>query len=264
MLRHAVHGSGSPVPWDIERRADHRELLALVHAGHGASAHWAARIDRATHCMTHISAGPVLRSAEFYTKVRDCDAASAVRRAPSHAQRAMQHVFARVLCGRDRAHAVCTLPICTCYNETMVRGGQRLQASSPADLVVGSFHVIDKLGEDGATRAVRRCHAPSCPHLPGPGRGARGSRASPASRSQVRILHGDSVSFGCWLDVPADTIAWHALSSPGAGIASARHARPPLAPLSLQRPHCLACTGLDRCRLSCMCAQVRAAPTSTL
>jgi hypothetical protein len=73
VLRHAVHGSGSPVPWDIERGADHRELLAVVHTRHGASAHWAARIDRATHRMTHISAGPVLRSADYYTKV--CGAA---------------------------------------------------------------------------------------------------------------------------------------------------------------------------------------------
>jgi len=56
-------------------------------------------------------------------------------------------------------------------------------------------------------------------------------------RSQVRILHGDGVSFGCWLDVAADTIAWHDLSSPDAGIASARHApRAAGAALSTETP----------------------------
>jgi len=127
VLRHDVHGSGSPVPWDIERCADHRELLALVHAGHGASVHWAARIDRATHRMTHISAGPVLRSADFYTKVRGA-ALRCCKRCQTRAQPCPRAVQTR-LCTRDvwpRPSACGLYPTYLfCYNETMVRGGKQ-------------------------------------------------------------------------------------------------------------------------------------------
>ena len=33
---------------------------------------------------------------------------------------------------------------------------------------------------------------------------------------QVRILYGEGDRFGCWLDVAADAIAWHALGEPDA------------------------------------------------
>ena len=67
----------------------------------------------------------------------------------------------------------------------------------------------------------------------------------PPRRAQVRILYGEGDRFGCWLDVPADAIVWHALGAPdagatlpapaaappGAGLAPARPQAPPLLPL---------------------------------
>ena len=48
MLRDPIHGSGNPVPWDVEHGAEHRELLAMLHVKRGDYAHWAVRMDRAT------------------------------------------------------------------------------------------------------------------------------------------------------------------------------------------------------------------------
>ena len=69
ILRHPIHGSGNPVPWDIERGAAHRELLGMLHVKRGDYAHWAVRIDRATRRVTHVSAGPVLKARDYRNEV---------------------------------------------------------------------------------------------------------------------------------------------------------------------------------------------------
>lgn len=75
MLRDPIHGSGNPVPWDVEHGAEHRELLAMLHVKRGDYAHWAVRMDRATRVVTHISAGPVLKARDYRNEVRgDCSA----------------------------------------------------------------------------------------------------------------------------------------------------------------------------------------------
>ena len=59
-----------------------------------------------------------------------------------------------------------------------------LQGFLSAALVVSSFHVLDKLGgEDGPERVVR-------------------------------ILYGEGDRYGCWVDIPAAAIVWHALALP--------------------------------------------------
>ncbi len=57
-------------------------------------------------------------------------------------------------------------------------------------------------------------------------------------RAQVRILYGEGDRFGCWLDVAADAIVWHALGDPDAGATlPAPAAAPPGADLAPARPH---------------------------
>ncbi|KAK9834907.1 hypothetical protein WJX81_007705 [Elliptochloris bilobata] len=124
ILRHPIHGSGNPVPWDIEHGAKHRELLGMLHVKQGDYAHWAVRIGRATRRVTHISAGPVLKARDY--------------------------------------------------------GNEGFLDSA---LVVGSFHVVDRMGEEGPERAVR-------------------------------ILYGEGDRFGCWVDVAAEAIVWHAIGEP--------------------------------------------------
>ncbi|KAK9830983.1 hypothetical protein WJX81_005385 [Elliptochloris bilobata] len=125
ILRHPIHGSGNPVPWDIERGGGHRELLSMLHVKVGDYAHWAVRIDRETRRVTHVSAGPVIKARDF-----------------------------------------------------------RNEGFLSAALVVSSFHVLDKLGgEDGPER-------------------------------MVRILYGEGDRYGCWIDIPAPAIVWHALDPP--------------------------------------------------
>ena len=58
------------MPWDIERGAEHTELLAMLHVKQGDYAHWAVRIDRATRRITHVSAGPVLKARDYRNEVR--------------------------------------------------------------------------------------------------------------------------------------------------------------------------------------------------
>jgi len=70
ILRHPIHGSGNPVPWDIERGAEHTELLAMLHVKQGDYAHWAVRIDRATRRVTHVSAGPIIKARDYKNEVR--------------------------------------------------------------------------------------------------------------------------------------------------------------------------------------------------
>ena len=70
MLRDPIHGSGNPVPWDVEHGAEHRELLAMLHVKRGDYAHWAVRMDRATRRVTHISAGPMLKARDYRNEVR--------------------------------------------------------------------------------------------------------------------------------------------------------------------------------------------------
>jgi len=70
ILHHPIHGSGNPVPWDVERGAEHREWLGMLHVKRGDYAHWAVRIDRATRRVTHVSAGPVLKNTDYSNEVR--------------------------------------------------------------------------------------------------------------------------------------------------------------------------------------------------
>jgi hypothetical protein len=70
MAAYEMHTSGHPVPWDVEGGADHRELVSMLHVRHGDYAHWAVRIDRATRRITHISAGPVVKSVDYRNEVR--------------------------------------------------------------------------------------------------------------------------------------------------------------------------------------------------
>ena len=62
--------SGHPVGWDIERGAKSRELIVILHKRGYDTEHWAARLDRASQRVTHISAGPLLRTVEFKPEVR--------------------------------------------------------------------------------------------------------------------------------------------------------------------------------------------------
>ena len=62
--------SGHPVAWDIERGAKSRELLVILHKRGYDTEHWAARLDRASQRVTHVSAGPLLRTVEFKPEVR--------------------------------------------------------------------------------------------------------------------------------------------------------------------------------------------------
>ena len=61
--------SGHPVAWDIERGSKSRELLAIIHKRGYDTEHWAVRIDRASQRVTHISAGPLLRTIDFKPEV---------------------------------------------------------------------------------------------------------------------------------------------------------------------------------------------------
>ena len=61
--------SGHPVAWDIERGPKSRELLAIIHKRGYDTEHWAVRIDRASQRVTHISAGPLLRTIDFKPEV---------------------------------------------------------------------------------------------------------------------------------------------------------------------------------------------------
>ena len=60
-----------------------------------------------------------------------------------------------------------------------------LQGFLQTALVVSSFHVLDVRAADGVVERT------------------------------VRILYGEGDRYGCWLDVLADNIVWHAISSPG-------------------------------------------------
>ncbi len=120
--------------------------------------------------------------------------------------------------------------------------------------MVGSFHVMDRVDEEGLQRVVRRARRPNqrryavfsacqharsgcCVHT-----SARRSRRQ-SQHAQVRILYGEGDRFGCWLDVAADAIVWHALGAPDAGaMLPAPAAAPPgadLAPARLQVPQLL-------------------------
>ena len=70
ILRHPIHGSGNPVPWDIDHGPEHSELLGMLHVKLGDYAHWAVRIDRQTRRVTHLSAGPVIKARDYRNEVR--------------------------------------------------------------------------------------------------------------------------------------------------------------------------------------------------
>lgn len=65
--------SGNPVAWDIERGVRSRELIAVLHKRGHDTEHWAVRIDRASHRISHISAGPILRTYDFQPEAWPCD-----------------------------------------------------------------------------------------------------------------------------------------------------------------------------------------------
>ena len=67
LLRHPMHGSGNPVPRDIERGGSHREQLSMLHAKLGDYAHRAVRVGHQTRRGTHVSAGPVIKPATSST-----------------------------------------------------------------------------------------------------------------------------------------------------------------------------------------------------
>ena len=60
-----MHISGNPVPWDIHRGAAHQELFFMFHTKQPEYINWAVRMDRETHLITHISAGPLLRNQDY-------------------------------------------------------------------------------------------------------------------------------------------------------------------------------------------------------
>ncbi len=70
MAKYEMHTSGHPVPWDIEHGAAHRELVSMLHVRHGDYAHWGVRLDRASRRITHISAGPIVKSVDFRNEVQ--------------------------------------------------------------------------------------------------------------------------------------------------------------------------------------------------
>ena len=70
ILRHPIHGSGNPVPWDIDHGSEHSELLCMLHVKLGDYAHWAVRINRQTRRVTHLSAGPVVKARDYRNEVR--------------------------------------------------------------------------------------------------------------------------------------------------------------------------------------------------
>jgi hypothetical protein len=76
ILDFEMHSSGNPVPWDIENGLDHKEHMSMLHVKRGDSAHWAARINRATHRITHISAGPVIRARDYCNEVTSLSSSS--------------------------------------------------------------------------------------------------------------------------------------------------------------------------------------------
>ncbi len=64
-----MHISGNPVPWDIQRGAQHQQLLGMLHTKRGQYINWAVRMDRDTHAITHISAGPILSNQDYRNEV---------------------------------------------------------------------------------------------------------------------------------------------------------------------------------------------------
>jgi hypothetical protein len=69
MFKYDLLSSGNPVTWDIERGGRSREILAVFHKRGHDTEHWAVRIDRATQRVSHISAGPILRTYDFQPEV---------------------------------------------------------------------------------------------------------------------------------------------------------------------------------------------------
>lgn len=76
--------SGNPVAWDIERGGRSRELIAVMHKRGHDTEHWAVRIDRASHRISHISAGPILTMRDFQPEVRRRQDASHACCSPLH------------------------------------------------------------------------------------------------------------------------------------------------------------------------------------
>ncbi|BDA41016.1 hypothetical protein COCOBI_01-6710 [Coccomyxa sp. Obi] len=65
MMSKQIHLSGNPVPWDIDRGSSHEELFVMLHAKNPEYVNWAVRMDRKTHSITHITAGPLLRNQDY-------------------------------------------------------------------------------------------------------------------------------------------------------------------------------------------------------
>ncbi len=70
IMKHDMLSSGNPVAWDIEQGVRSRELIAVLHKRGHDTEQWAVRIDRASHRITHVSAGPILTMRDFQPEVR--------------------------------------------------------------------------------------------------------------------------------------------------------------------------------------------------
>ena len=114
-----------------------------------------------------------------------------------------------------------------CAVHLVLSAGPSAQGFLSAALVVSSFHVLEKLGgEDGVERVVRPppC-ALSCCFESNVGAWEWQqivrfrfftTQAWPTRDvcEQVRILYGEGDRYGCWVDIPAPAIVWHALAPP--------------------------------------------------
>ncbi len=69
MMSQQIHLSGNPVPWDIDRGSSHQELFVMLHTKEPEYVNWAVRVDRDTHSITHITAGPLLRNQDYRNEV---------------------------------------------------------------------------------------------------------------------------------------------------------------------------------------------------
>lgn len=65
IFKMSLHISGNPVPWDIERGALHQTYFTMLHVKEPEYINWAVLIDRRTHRIAHISAGPLLRNQDY-------------------------------------------------------------------------------------------------------------------------------------------------------------------------------------------------------
>ena len=185
MAKHEMHTSGHPVPWDVDRGARHRELVSMLHVRHGDYAHWAVRIDRASRRITHISAGPVVKSLDFRNEVP----------APR------QHRSLRSLLMQEPAVMPARLPC--------------MLAGLPG---VGAGCELFRSGRPGGARrrppracaagAAQRSACLRVPDIPGAAQHVQAEGWVAHQLLCVQVLYGEGDRFGCVLNIPTGRIAW--------------------------------------------------------